>query len=109
MGPGGKDIEKIEDRTIGLTDAQLRAEVDVEPELVRLGYEVVERQKKETFREAWRNHWRAACWSIFLTSALFMEGYDPAVVSGQTARHLYSKLIKLASIRSTRSSACRPS
>jgi SP family general alpha glucoside:H+ symporter-like MFS transporter len=76
MGVGSKAL------SVGLTEAQLQADTGVDPELVRLGYAVIERQKQETFREAWRNHWRAACWSIFLTSALFMEGYDTAVVRG---------------------------
>ena len=67
--------------SVGLTEAQLQADTGVDPELVRIGYAVIEKQKQETFREAWHNHWRAACWSIFLTSALFMEGYDTAVVS----------------------------
>ncbi|ORY31075.1 trehalose transport-related protein [Naematelia encephala] len=69
------------DHSVGLTEAQLNAVIDIDPELVRLGYDVVGRQKKESFRQAWRNHWRAACWSIFLTSALFMEGYDTAVIN----------------------------
>lgn len=71
----GMKFKDPQDMSIGLTDTQLNAVTDIDPELVRIGYEVIARQKKETFREAWRNHWRAACWSIFLTSALFMEGY----------------------------------
>lgn len=66
---------------VGLTEAQREAVKDIDPELVKLGFAVVQRQKGESFRQAWKNHWRAASWSIFLTSALFMEGYDTAVVS----------------------------
>ena len=72
---------KATPQVIGLTDAQLRAVCDVDPELVRIGSEVIERQKQETFRQAWRTHWKAGCWAIFLASSLFMEGFDTAIVS----------------------------
>ena len=66
---------------VGLTNEQIRAvSGELDPQLIRIGYEVIARQKKELFRQAWKNHWKAACWSIFLTSALFMEGFDTAVV-----------------------------
>ena len=81
--------------TVGLTDAQLRVVTNADPELIRIGYQVVEKQKKESFREAWRNHWRAACWSIFLTSALFMEGYDTAVVSGNVKHSMRGSSLPL--------------
>lgn len=78
---GATAINKNEPNTIGLTDEQLRAVVhDVDPELVRIGHEVLARQKTETFLEAWRNHWGAAMWSLFLSTALFMEGYDNSLV-----------------------------
>ena len=71
-----------EPNVVGLTDEQIRAvSGQVDPQLIRVGYEVIARQKTESFRQAWKNHWKAACWSIFLTSALFMEGFDTAVVS----------------------------
>lgn len=50
-------------------------------ELVQQGRALVERQKAETFWEAWAKHWPAAVWSIILSTALIMEGYDTAVVS----------------------------
>ncbi|WWD22917.1 hypothetical protein CI109_107412 [Kwoniella shandongensis] len=79
---GGATITKNEPTVIGLTDAQLRAVAeDNDPELIRIGYEVINRQKSETFAQAWRNHWSAGMWSIFLSSALFMEGYDTALIS----------------------------
>ncbi|WWC59367.1 uncharacterized protein I303_101919 [Kwoniella dejecticola CBS 10117] len=78
---GGISAKK-EPQIIGLTDAQLRAVVeDVDPELIRIGHEVVARQKQETFREAWRNHWGAGMWSFVLSCALFMEGYDTGLIS----------------------------
>ena len=66
--------------SVGLTDAQLVTLSNIDIELVRIGQQVIEKQKGESFVQAWKNHWRAACWSLFLTSALFMEGYDTAVV-----------------------------
>lgn len=75
MGGGAKGPNVNVERVIGLTDEQLRAVLtDVDPELVRIGAQVIARQKTESFRQSWRNHWRAACWSMFLTGALFMEG-----------------------------------
>ncbi|WVQ69130.1 uncharacterized protein L199_007345 [Kwoniella botswanensis] len=79
---GGANFAKKENNVIGLTDAQLRAVAeDVDPELIRIGHEVVSRQKQETFAQAWRNHWGAGMWSLFLSCALFMEGYDTGLIS----------------------------
>ncbi|KAK6903858.1 hypothetical protein I203_107366 [Kwoniella mangroviensis CBS 8507] len=79
---GGANFAKKENNVIGLTDAQLRAVAeDVDPELIRIGHEVVSRQKQETFAQAWRNHWSAGMWSLFLSCALFMEGYDTGLIS----------------------------
>lgn len=68
---------------IGLTSAQLLQDVTVDQELVRVGYHVIERQKEENFTQTWRNHWNAACWSLAVSTALWMEGFDTAVVSLQ--------------------------
>ncbi|OCF76812.1 hypothetical protein I204_02518 [Kwoniella mangroviensis CBS 8886] len=79
---GGANFAKKENNVIGLTDAQPRAVAeDVDPELIRIGHEVVSRQKQETFAQAWRNHWGAGMWSLFLSCALFMEGYDTGLIS----------------------------
>ncbi|OCF78039.1 hypothetical protein I204_02045 [Kwoniella mangroviensis CBS 8886] len=67
--------------TVRLTEEQLQAVSHLDPELVRIGHEVVQRQKKESFIQAWRNHGRAAGWSVFLTSALLMEGFDTAIIN----------------------------
>ncbi|WRT64889.1 uncharacterized protein IL334_001825 [Kwoniella shivajii] len=78
----GATLSKKEQNVIGLTDEQLRATVEgVDPELIRIGHEVVARQKQETFSQAWRNHWGAGMWSLFLSCALFMEGYDTGLIS----------------------------
>lgn len=71
---GGGAITNSDVPIVGLTDLQREAVADIDPELVRIGYGVISRQKSETFRQAWRTHWRAAFWSCFLTLALFMEG-----------------------------------
>ncbi|WWC87014.1 uncharacterized protein L201_001897 [Kwoniella dendrophila CBS 6074] len=79
---GGTTNIKKEPQIIGLTDEQLRAvSQDIDPELIRIGHEVVSRQKSETFIQCWRNHWGAGMWSLFLSCALFMEGYDTALLS----------------------------
>ncbi|WVW87131.1 hypothetical protein I302_109188 [Kwoniella bestiolae CBS 10118] len=67
--------------TVRLTEEQLKAVSHLDPELVRIGHEVIERQKKESFIQAWRNHGRAAGWSVFLSSALLMEGFDTAIIN----------------------------
>lgn len=72
---------KSEVVTVGLTDKQLAAVAGIDTELVRIGHEVIERQKHETFRQAWRIHWRAGAWSVVLTLALFMEGYDTGLLN----------------------------
>ncbi|WWC92593.1 uncharacterized protein L201_007552 [Kwoniella dendrophila CBS 6074] len=66
---------------VKLNEEQIKAVSHLDPELVRIGHEVIEKQKKETFLQAWRNHGRAAGWSIFLTSALLMEGFDTAIIN----------------------------
>lgn len=72
---------KSEIVTIGLTDKQLEAVAGIDTELVRKGQEVIARQKQESFRQAWRTHWRAGLWSVVLTLALFMEGYDTGLLN----------------------------
>jgi SP family general alpha glucoside:H+ symporter-like MFS transporter len=59
------------DAVVDVTDAQILADVEIDHNLLRLGHEVIERQKRETFAETWRNHWRAAIWSLFISTALW--------------------------------------
>ena len=68
---------------VGLTKGQIEAEAgkDIDHELLRVGYEVITRQKQETFMQSWRTHWRGCCWSLFISMALWMEGFDTSVVS----------------------------
>ncbi|OCF40903.1 hypothetical protein I317_05261 [Kwoniella heveanensis CBS 569] len=78
---GGISNKKEAD-IVGLTDEQLRAvSHDIDPELIRIGYEVISKQKEEGFWQAWRNHWGAGMWAIFIGCALFMEGYDTGLIS----------------------------
>jgi MFS transporter, SP family, general alpha glucoside:H+ symporter len=65
---------------VGMTEAQVIADLDIDQNLLRIGHEVIARQKEEQFGASWKNHWRAACWAMFLGTALWMEGYDGAVV-----------------------------
>jgi SP family general alpha glucoside:H+ symporter-like MFS transporter len=55
-------------------------DIALDQELLRIGHEVVAKQKLEGFRTAWRNHWRAAVWSLFISFALWMEGFDNSLV-----------------------------
>lgn len=57
------------------------SDVTVDPELLRIGFQVVEKQKNASFALGWKQHWRAALWSITISTALIMEGYDTSVVS----------------------------
>lgn len=54
---------------------------DIDSELLQAGRALVEKQKAESFWGAWKRHWPAAVWSMILSTALIMEGYDTAVVS----------------------------
>ncbi len=72
---------KSEQITVGLTDRQLEAVAGIDPELVRIGHQVIARQKEESFLQAWRTHWKAGSWAFVLTLALFMEGYDTGLLN----------------------------
>jgi hypothetical protein len=65
---------------IGLTAGQRAEDADIDIALLKLGQQVVSKQKEETFTQAWRNHWRAAVWSMVLGTALIMEGLDTSMV-----------------------------
>jgi SP family general alpha glucoside:H+ symporter-like MFS transporter len=65
---------------VGLTQAQIDADIDVDLDLVHVGYQVVARQKEESFAQVWKQHWRGGVWSLAISMALWMEGYDTNVV-----------------------------
>lgn len=48
--------------------------------LVNEANEANERERSMTLREAFRVYPKAIMWSVILSSALIMEGYDTAVV-----------------------------
>ena len=66
---------------IGLTERHIIEDANIDVNLLHIGHGVISRQKEEGFIATWRNHWRAAMWSIFISTALWMEGYDGGVVS----------------------------
>jgi SP family general alpha glucoside:H+ symporter-like MFS transporter len=75
------------DKQVGLTTAQLDLighQSSVDPALLADGLEQVEREKKATFREAIRHHWRAVLWSALLSMALVMDSFDGSLVSSTT-------------------------
>lgn len=63
------------------TRAQQAGDAELDQELLRIGQQVIMRQKAETFRESWASHWRAGAWSLFISMGLWMEGFDQAIVS----------------------------
>lgn len=65
---------------IGLTDAQIATGLEFDPDLLRVGHDVIERQKAEGFWAGWRNNYQACLWSLLISTALWMEGYDHSIV-----------------------------
>ncbi|ORX35608.1 general substrate transporter [Kockovaella imperatae] len=63
-----------------MTTKQKIEDSNLDQELLRIGHQVIARQKEENFGTAWRNHWRAAAWSLFISMALWMEGYDTSIL-----------------------------
>ncbi len=67
---------------VGLTDAQLAAVKDgVDPVLLQQGRDHVEEEKTVSVVQALKDHYPAAWWSVLLSCALIMEGYDLNIVS----------------------------
>ncbi|ORY20871.1 trehalose transport-related protein [Naematelia encephala] len=79
------------DGQVGLTQAQLDSDLDVDIDLLRVGHQVIERQKTEDFAAVWRYHWRAAIWSLIISMALWMEGYDTNVINSFYALPVFEK------------------
>ncbi|ORX37003.1 general substrate transporter [Kockovaella imperatae] len=67
-------------RPVAMAPQQATAETQLDQELVQIGHEVIARQKQETFSMAWRNHWRGAVWSLLISMALWMEGFDTSLL-----------------------------
>lgn len=65
---------------IGLTAAQIEAS-STDPVLLGEGLALIQEEKAMRFWTAMKYHWRAAAWSITLSMALVMDGYDGAIVN----------------------------
>jgi hypothetical protein len=68
-------------KEITLTHAQTSMISSADPILVEQGLELIRQEKEMSFRQAIRHHWRALLWSMTLSMALVMDGYDGAIVS----------------------------
>lgn len=70
------------DKIITLTDAQLARTnaSDLDPALVAEGQAMMTDEKERSTVDTLKTHWRAAVYSLILSSALIMEGYDAVVV-----------------------------
>jgi hypothetical protein len=66
---------------ITLTDKQLARERDVDSAQLQEGIAMIEEEKNTPTSQASRPHWRAGIFSLVLSSALIMEGYDAVIVS----------------------------
>ncbi|KAL7425256.1 hypothetical protein Q5752_000944 [Cryptotrichosporon argae] len=72
-----------DDGHIGLTAKQTAAAAasNVDPELLAQGIELLHEEKSMGAARALKHHWRALAWSLFLSLALFMDGYDGAIIN----------------------------
>jgi hypothetical protein len=68
-------------KEITLTHAQTSMISSADPVLVEQGLELIRQEKEMSFRQAIRHHWKALLWSMTLSIALVMDGYDGAIVS----------------------------
>lgn len=66
---------------VGLTSKLIEVSTDIDPVLLAEGVEVIRQEKNETIREAFKYHWRAILWSVTLSLALVMDGYDGSVTT----------------------------
>jgi hypothetical protein len=53
---------------------------DMDDDLITLAHQAAEREKAMPFREALKIFWPGAMWSMCLSLALVMEGYDVGLV-----------------------------
>lgn len=66
---------------IGLTDGLAAHATGIDPSVLQAGYALLEEEKGMSLRQCLSTHWRAALWSAFLSTALWMEGFDTSIVS----------------------------
>jgi len=70
-------------KTITLTNAQLERvnAGDIDPVLLLAGHAMILDEKERSTIETLKTHWKAAAYSLILSTALIMEGYDAVIVS----------------------------
>ncbi|GFZ49878.1 hypothetical protein JCM24511_07281 [Saitozyma sp. JCM 24511] len=66
---------------IGLTDGLAAHATGIDPSVLQAGYALLEEEKGMGLRQCLSTHWRAALWSAFLSTALWMEGFDTSIVN----------------------------
>ncbi|RSH93062.1 hypothetical protein EHS25_007415 [Saitozyma podzolica] len=66
---------------IGLTDGLAAHATGIDPTVLQAGYALLEEEKGMGLRQCLSTHWRAALWSAFLSTALWMEGFDTSIVN----------------------------
>jgi hypothetical protein len=70
---------------------------DMDDDLVNMAHQAAEREKAMPFKEALKLFWPGAIWSMCLSLALVMEGYDVGLVRlYNTAHGTYSRADHLA-------------
>ena len=60
---------------------------DMDDDLVNMAHQAAEREKAMPFKEALKLFWPGAIWSMCLSLALVMEGYDVGLVRLWHAAH----------------------
>ena len=68
------------DPVVDLSAQHVSKDAQLDQELLRIGHEVIALQKQEPVRMALRNHWKGAIWSLFMSMALWMEGFDTSML-----------------------------
>jgi len=83
--PAHSDSRAMEDqrKTITLTNAQLERvnAGDIDPVLLLAGQAMILDEKERSTTDTLKTHWKAAMYSLILSTALIMEGYDAVIVS----------------------------
>lgn len=67
-------------RDVGLTAEQIATTEGADPDKLARGLRLMEREREVPMRTAFRSHWRAVTWSVILSIALIMDGYDGSLL-----------------------------
>lgn len=68
-------------------DEPVHVVTDMSDDLIAMAQRAAEVEKAMPFKEAIKIFWRGGLWSMGLSLALVMEGYDVGLVSGQAVEH----------------------